>query len=90
MQLTAEISMYPLREDYEPPILAFIERLRKKPDIQVSTNVTSTQVSGPYDEVFHLIQQEMRRSFEQYGKSVMVVKFIPDDLPIFDPPLTNQ
>lgn len=89
MELTAEISMYPLHEDYEPPILNFIERLRKNPNVQVSTNAMSTQVTGPYDVVHELLRQEMRTSFARYGKAIMVVKFIPGALPIFDPPITN-
>lgn len=90
MHLTAEISMYPLQTDYEPSIIAFTKRLRQSTDIRVSTNATSTQVSGPYDKVYELLRQEMRRSFEEHGKSIMVVKFIPDELPVFDPPITNQ
>ena len=82
--------MYPLHEDYEAPILAFIEGLRQNPYVDVSTNAMSTQVSGPYDVVYELLWQEMRNTFEEHGKSAMVVKFIPGELPILDPPLTNQ
>lgn len=84
MQLTAEISMYPLRSDYEPIIISFIEGLQKNPDIQIITNAMSTQIKGPYPLVWRLLEGAIQESIETYGKSVFVVKFIADDLPILE------
>ncbi len=76
MKAAIEISMYPLNEEYEPPILDFIGRLNKYSGIRVQTNSMSTQISGEYDVIMDILQQEMKTSFER-GKTVaMVMKVI--------------
>ncbi len=55
MKLTAELSLYPLRDDYLPAIEAFIEAARRHSDMLVVTNAMSTQVCGDYDAVFALL-----------------------------------
>ncbi|KID54901.1 hypothetical protein JF50_23970 [Pseudoalteromonas luteoviolacea] len=80
MQLSVEISKYPLHSDYIPFIKSFIERLNKHDGLTVVTNTMSTQVFGEFDVVMSVIQAEMKASFEQFGKSVFVCKFISGDL----------
>ena len=46
MDCSVEISMYPLKEDFKPSIIAFMKKLRKYPFIKVNTNGMSTQVFG--------------------------------------------
>lgn len=80
MQLSVEISKYPLANDYIGPIKGFIAELNKYPDITVLTNTMSTQLFGEYDSVMQALQACIKGSFEQYGKVVFVVKFIHGDL----------
>ena len=80
MQLSIEISKYPLANDYIPPIKSFIDELNLQPAITVLTNTMSTQVFGEYDAVMQALQHCIRWSFERYGKVVFVVKFIHGDL----------
>ncbi len=80
MQLSVEISKYPLAEDYITPIKGFIEQLNQCPDIKVLTNTMSTQLFGEYDSVMQALQACIKWSFERYGKVVFVVKFIHGDL----------
>ncbi|MBZ9611517.1 YkoF family thiamine/hydroxymethylpyrimidine-binding protein [Rheinheimera maricola] len=80
MQLSVEISKYPLANDYIGPIEGFIEQLNQYPDITVLTNTMSTQVFGDYDNVMQALQACIKWSFEQFGKVVFVVKFIHGDL----------
>lgn len=89
MNLTAEISMYPLHQEYEPIILDFIANLRTNTDVDVVTNTMSTQIRGPYQRIWDVLQQATRKSFEVHGKAVFVVKFIGGDLPILDAPITE-
>jgi len=79
MQLSVEISMYPLQDNYIPAIDAFIALLNEHQQIQVKTNSMSTQLFGEYDEVMALLQAAMRYSMDTFGKLVFVVKFIPGD-----------
>lgn len=81
MQLSVEISKYPLAEvDYVAAIKDFIDRINQYPELTVDTNVMSTQLFGEYDLLMPVLQQEMKRSFEQYGTLVFVCKFIPGNL----------
>lgn len=75
MKLAADISLYPLSEDYIPPIKEIIERFERYPELEVRKNALSTQLFGDYDAVMKAIHTEMARTFTTH-KAVMVVKFI--------------
>jgi uncharacterized protein YqgV (UPF0045/DUF77 family) len=80
MQLSIEISKYPLTAEYIEPIVGFIAELNREPGLLVVTNTMSTQVFGEYDTVMAALQRCIKWSFEHYGKVVFVVKFIHGDL----------
>ena len=80
LQLSVEISKYPLSEDYIPAIKDFIERLQATEGLSVVGNTMSTQVFGDYDLVMDTLKDEMRRSYEQFGKAIFVCKFIGANL----------
>ena len=82
MKLTAELSLYPLQDDYIPVIDAFIAAANARPGLTVVTNAMSTQVCGACEEVFDLIQAALKESVARYGKQVLVCKLIPDELAI--------
>ena len=82
MKLTAELSLYPLQEEYIPVIQAFIEALQEHRDIGVVGNAMSTQVCGEYDRVFALVAKELQTNYERFGKAVLVCKFIVGELDI--------
>ena len=77
MKLTAELSLYPVQENYIAVIEGFIHALREYPDLQVVTNAMSTQVCGDYAQVFAVVSETLAASTRQFGKQVLVVKFIP-------------
>ena len=79
MQLSVDISMYPLQDQYIPAIDAFIAHLNESGPVQVKTNSMSTQLFGEYDEVMALLGATMRHSMDTFGKLVFVAKFIPGD-----------
>lgn len=80
MKLSVEISMYPLKDEFIPAIQNFIDRLNTHPELQVLTNTMSTQIFGDYDLVMDVIKQEMRKSYEEFGRAIFVCKFIDGDL----------
>ena len=82
MKLTAELSLYPLQDNYLNVIQAFIAAAREHPGMELVTNAMSTQVCGDYDEVFELVSRTLKTSFEHHGKQVLVCKFIPGELNI--------
>jgi uncharacterized protein YqgV (UPF0045/DUF77 family) len=80
MKLSVEISKYPLNQDYIPFIQDFIDRLNAHEGLKVITNTMSTQVFGDYDLVMSVLNQEIKKSYETFGKAIFVCKFINGDL----------
>jgi uncharacterized protein YqgV (UPF0045/DUF77 family) len=76
MHVAVELSLYPLTEQFVPPILDFIGRLRARPGLAVVTNSMSTQVSGEFDVVFEALRAEMGRTFVADHRAVFVMKVI--------------
>ena len=76
MQVAVEVSMYPLTQDYEPPIIQFIQMLKAQAGLRVSTNEFSTQISGDYDQVMNTIQDAIRVSYQQPGVCTFVLKIL--------------
>lgn len=79
MNLAAELSLYPLENDYIEPIKDFIERLNRYSQLQVKTSHTSTLVVGDYTEVMTILAEEMRYTHEQIGQAIFVCKFLNAD-----------
>lgn len=80
MKISVEISMYPLNEIYEKPILKFIKKIKNDVRLSVKTNSMSTQIFGEYEDVMSLLQKEMKTVFEGKNKTAMVMKIINADL----------
>lgn len=76
MHIAVEISLYPLKDGFIPPIKDFIARLRAHEGLRVVTNATSTQVSGEMDAVMPALQQEMAVSFGGPHRAVFVMKVL--------------
>jgi uncharacterized protein YqgV (UPF0045/DUF77 family) len=73
MNVTVELSLYPLTEEYEIVVLEFIENLKKHP-ITVETNGLSTQVFGEYELVMNkILPEEIKKVFLE-RKAVVVMK----------------
>jgi uncharacterized protein YqgV (UPF0045/DUF77 family) len=82
MNITVDISMYPLADDYKPAIKSFIRRLREFDGLTLVTNQLSTQVNGGYDAATTAINTCIRESMERQNKVVFVVKYLSADLDI--------
>ncbi len=80
MKTTIEISKYPLNEVYKAPIKEFIKRLNSHAELKIKTSTTNTLITGYYDEVMSILQDEIKISFEKYGKVVFVMKVFHGDL----------
>tara|TARA_B100001142_G_scaffold142905_1_gene144099 strand:- start:869 stop:1159 length:291 start_codon:yes stop_codon:yes gene_type:complete len=76
MEASVDISLYPLADEYIPAINEFIERVQQYPSIAVVRNDFSTQLFGDYEQIMELLKIEIRQSWEQFGKSILVVKIL--------------
>lgn len=86
MRISAEISLYPLADDFVGDIRDFIHRLRNEPGLEIVSNQMSTQLRGDYDAVTGALQRCMRETMQADGSRVFVVKYLNADLPIGDAP----
>jgi uncharacterized protein YqgV (UPF0045/DUF77 family) len=80
MRIAVDISLYPLADDFLPPIKNVVERLNDITSVEVSTNAMSTQIRGEYDEVMAVLNQEIRTTFEQCPKAVFAIKILNNPL----------
>ena len=83
MKISVDISYYPLKEEFIPPIKHFIHRMNQYQTLEVQTNGMSTQVFGEYDEVMEALTREIKDSFN-LPHSVFVLKIINADLQKYD------
>jgi uncharacterized protein YqgV (UPF0045/DUF77 family) len=79
MKTSVEISYYPLRDEFVPPIREFIQKLNQYSKLIVRTNGMSTQIFGEYTEVMKALTIEIERAFKN-PHSVFVMKIINADL----------
>lgn len=79
MKLVAEISLYPLSENYIPPIKDFIDRINQYPQLDVVTTATSTRIAGDYAECMAIVSKEMQVTHQQVGQAIFVCKFLNGD-----------
>lgn len=80
MRVAADISLYPLDEEFIPPITDVIERLRTHVGIEVVTNAMSTQLRGEYKDVMQALHQEIGQTFAAVPKAVFVIKLLNNPL----------
>ncbi len=76
MEISVDISMYPLQKEFETPILAFIDQLEKEASVEVVRNELSTQVHGDYKVIMALLEKEMFSVFTEIPDSIFVLKFV--------------
>ncbi|WP_100655727.1 YkoF family thiamine/hydroxymethylpyrimidine-binding protein [Alteromonas flava] len=73
---TAELSLYPLANDYLSVIKGFINKLHGYPELEIVTTTTSTQVRGEYSHLFAILAREIETLHETTGQAILVCKFL--------------
>lgn len=80
MNISVEISMYPLADNYIPPIDAFLRQLRQHENqIDIRTNNMSTRLFGDFDTVTKILNDAMKFSMQNKDKLVFVCKYLSAD-----------
>lgn len=80
MEVSVEISMYPLKEEFELPILEFIAHLKSCQGFETRVNETSTHLFGDMDQIFDALKSGMKASWLKYQKTVFVMKVLGANL----------
>nr|WP_299387095.1 thiamine-binding protein [Allomuricauda sp.] len=84
MDISVELTLTPLQDNFEPPIIEFIQRLRAS-GLTVLENPLSTQVYGNYDQVMEVLQNEIKGAFENLDHVVLAMKMVKSDRSGYEP-----
>lgn len=82
MIVTAELSLYPLQDNYEAAIIAFIQSLKSNPSLKVYTHAMSTFVKGDVNDVMQSIAEASIVIDKMSTGYSLVTKMINRDLPV--------
>ena len=85
MKMSAELSLYPLDGELEKTVWGFIEKIIDDNSVTVATNSMSTQITGNSDDVFRVIRSALESSYREFGRQVLVAKFIPEHVTEIEP-----
>lgn len=80
MNITLDISMYPLRKDYEDQILKFIETVRSNGQFEIRVNALSTQIQGEQTEVMDTVNRAIAEVYKDGMRATFVLKILPGDI----------
>ncbi len=80
MQVSVDISLYPLREEFIPVVIDFIHRVQLHEGVEVTRSTLSTQLYGESTRVLTVLAQELEHSVATWGRSVLVAKIIVGDV----------
>ena len=78
MHISIELTLTPLKNDFEPPIIAFIQQLRDS-QFTVLENPLSTQIYGEYRALMNFLTPAIESVFNQEEAVVLQMKLIKGD-----------
>ncbi len=84
MNISVELTLTPLHDDYETPIIELIKKLRSS-GLKVLENPLSTQVYGDYDKVMQILTKEVKESFELIERGIIFIKIVKSDRFDYEP-----
>ena len=84
MKISVELTLMPLQQDFETPIIDFIKRLRNS-KFKVLENPMSTQIYGDYDELMPYLPNEIKASLAQQENAVLNLKIVTSDRSTYEP-----
>ena len=75
MEISVELTLSPLQDQFEEPIVEFIKRLRNS-GLTVLENPLSTQVYGEYDSVMQVLGEEIKNTFDEIDQGLIHIKLV--------------
>ena len=80
MDLSVEISMYPLQDGYKEKIKAFLDDINASDyPVEIRSSNMSTRIFGSFEDVTSLLNSAMHQSMARFGKIVFVCKYLEGD-----------
>lgn len=84
MNISVELTLSPLQDTFEEPIIHFIKKLRAS-GLTVLENPLSTQVYGEYNAVMNVLQSEIKEVFQLMDKGLLYMKIVKSDRSTYEP-----
>jgi len=84
MKISVDLTLTPLKDNYESYIIEFIRNLRAS-EFTVLENPLSTQIYGEYDRLMPFLTQEIKRSFSELDIAVLQMKIVKTDRSDYEP-----
>ncbi|WP_299710212.1 hypothetical protein [uncultured Tenacibaculum sp.] len=84
MKISVELTLTPLQDNFEEPIINFIKKLRTS-GVTVLENPLSTQVYGEYDTIMELLTKEIKEAFELIDNGLLQMKIVKSDRSNYEP-----
>lgn len=84
MKISVELTLTPLKEDFEPIIIQFIKKLRAS-GLTILENPLSTQIFGDYNEVMNLLMFEIKDIMELMENGLLYMKIVKTDRHDYEP-----
>ena len=84
MDISVELTLTPLKDDYEPHIIDFIKTLRAS-EFTVLENPLSTQIYGSYDTLMPFLSKTIKMAFANVDIAVLNIKIVKSDRSAYEP-----
>jgi uncharacterized protein YqgV (UPF0045/DUF77 family) len=84
MNISVELTLTPIQDNYEPAIIQLIQNLRNS-GLKVLENPLSTQVYGDYDEVMTVLNNEIKIAMEAVDRGLLYMKIVKSDRYDYEP-----
>ncbi|TVZ56093.1 hypothetical protein OD91_1372 [Lutibacter sp. Hel_I_33_5] len=84
MKISIELTLTPLRDNFEEPIIEFIKELRAS-SFTVLENPLSTQIYGDYDTLMPYLTNEIKTAFENIDNGLLTMKIVKSDRSSYEP-----
>ena len=84
MDISVELTLTPLQDNYEELIINFIKKLRDS-GYTIRENPLSTQIYGDYDAIMNLLSKEIKLALELMENGLMYIKIVKSDRSHYEP-----
>ncbi len=84
MHISVELTLSPLQDSFEPPVISFIKKLRAS-GFKVIENPLSTQIYGVYDELMPFLNEAIKEALLEVKNGLFFVKIVKSDRSDYEP-----
>jgi len=84
MNISVELTLTPLQDNYEELIIDFIKKIRAS-GFTILENPLSTQIYGDYEDIMKLLNREIKLALELMENGLMYIKIVKTDRSNYEP-----